>query len=92
MLQSKSEPYLKREAERFHCPELHAEIVVLLFWHAHDHWFDEPENAFFGRKEHCHAYIAKWLDDGALPKPQSDGEYYLAMKFEEWLEEWEPIT
>jgi hypothetical protein len=64
---------------------VHPDIVVLWFLALKSHWFDDPNNMFYGQREQAKAYLYKWVETGELADDNTTLEIATAMKFREWL-------
>lgn len=66
---------------------VHPGIVVLWFLALKSHWFDDPDNLFYGQRERAKAYLYKWVETGEIADDDNTTlQISVAMKFREWLE------
>lgn len=64
---------------------VHPDIVVLWFLALKSHWFDNPDNLFYGQREQAKAFLYKWVETGGIADDNTTLEIATAMKFREWL-------
>lgn len=82
----KAPPYTSAHRVRYILShEVHPDIVVLWFLALKSHWFDDPNNMFFGMREHAKAYLYKWIETGEPADDNTTLEIAVKQKFSEWL-------